>query len=170
MRANADPVDNGYSNMESLLHDVVFTPLLRLEDERGEIRHGLRRDDEAFSEFGEAYFSAVSHNVVKGWKRHTRMHSNLIVVSGMVRFVLFDGRDSSPTKGRVDEFYCGPNQHGRLTVPPGLWMAFQGVDSAQPNLLLNIASIQHDPDEAVNTTIDDPAMPRVDWSLPAESQ
>ena len=34
----------------------------------------------------------------------------------------------------------------RLTVPPGLWLAFKGKGN-QSNLILNIASIEHDSEE-----------------------
>ena len=36
----------------------------------------------------------------------------------------------------------------RLSVPVGVWMAFRGI-SSDTNMLLNIASIEHDPTEAL---------------------
>jgi len=32
-----------------------------------------------------------------------------------------------------------------LTIPPMIWMGFQGIESE--SILLNIANIEHDPDE-----------------------
>ncbi|MDP8916382.1 MAG: dTDP-4-dehydrorhamnose 3,5-epimerase, partial [Pseudomonadota bacterium] len=46
-----------------------------------------------------------------------------------------------------------PERYGRLTIPPGLWMAFGGVGGGL-NLLLNLASIEHDPAEADSRPID----------------
>jgi dTDP-4-dehydrorhamnose 3,5-epimerase len=42
----------------------------------------------------------------------------------------------------------------RLTVPPGLWMAFQGLDNTS-SMLLNIADIKHEPDETDRKNINE---------------
>ncbi|MFW5613324.1 MAG: dTDP-4-dehydrorhamnose 3,5-epimerase, partial [Campylobacter hyointestinalis] len=44
------------------------------------------------------------------------------------------------------------NNYQRLTVSPNLWMAFRGI--GEYNMLLNLASIEHDPNEAVNVDLD----------------
>lgn len=123
----------------------VFTPLRRIPTPGGEVRHGLRASDPQFAGFGEAYFSGVEQGAVKGWKRHRLMTLNLIVVVGEVRFLVLDA-----ATGERWAFQPGPeaaNGYGRLTVPPGLWMAFGGVGTGV-NMLLNLASIEHDPAEA----------------------
>jgi len=38
-------------------------------------------------------------------------------------------------------------------VKPGVWVAFRGLD--KNNILLNIASIEHNPKESVNLPLDD---------------
>ena len=38
------------------------------------------------------------------------------------------------------------NDYKRITIPKGIWFAFQGV-SKNLNLLLNISNIVHDPNE-----------------------
>ena len=40
------------------------------------------------------------------------------------------------------------NNYQRLTIKPNLWLAFRGLSTK--NILLNLASIEHDPNEAVN--------------------
>jgi dTDP-4-dehydrorhamnose 3,5-epimerase len=116
------------------------------------VRHGLKAGDAEFAGFGEAYFSSVDQGAVKGWKRHNRMTLNLIVVLGEVRFIVLD-----ETSGERWAFQPGPDGsdgYGRLTVPPGLWMAFGGAGPGQ-NLLLNLASIEHDPAEADARPLDE---------------
>ena len=152
-----------------MIDGVIITPLKRIQDSRGEVRHGLRCTDSTFTGFGEVYFSAVVREVVKGWKKHTKMHSNLIVVSGIIRVVLYDDRKDSSTNGRTQEFVGSIENYSRLTVPAGIWTAFQGVGN-ELNLLLNIASILHDPNESVNvphesTRAQELALPVLDWSL-----
>ena len=77
------------------------------------------------------------------------MTLNLVVPQGAILFVLFDGREGSETFGEIMEVELSQKDYQRLTVPPGIWMAFSGL-SEGINLLLNIASIQHDPAEAEN--------------------
>ena len=44
--------------------------------------------------------------------------------------------------------------YGRLTVPPNLWLAFKGV-GVQESLLLNVASIPHDPNEVERRSLEE---------------
>lgn len=114
---------------------------------KGDIRHALKQGDAAFKGFGEAYFSEIHFGEIKGWKKHRRMWLNLVVPVGEVRFVLFDEAQNT-----FSEFTLGESNYARLTVPPGVWMAFEGLGTGK-NLLLNIASIEHDPDEAENRPV-----------------
>jgi dTDP-4-dehydrorhamnose 3,5-epimerase len=111
----------------------------------------LKASDAGFAGFGEAYFSSVERGAVKGWKRHARMTLNLVVPIGEIRFLVVD-----EASGARRAFHLTPDRseaYGRLTVPPGRWMAFGGVGEGL-NLLLNIASIEHDPSEAENRPLD----------------
>lgn len=146
----------------AVIEGIYITPLKVIGDERGEVRHGLRASEDSFRGFGETYFSVVNRGVVKGWKKHLRMHSNLIVAAGSIRFVCCDDREGSPTRGVVEEYCLSRSVYGRLTIPPGIWMAFQGT-SEGTNLLVNIASVEHDPNEVMNLRLDDGGAPRVDW-------
>jgi dTDP-4-dehydrorhamnose 3,5-epimerase len=136
-----------------MIEDVIVTPLKRIFNEKGDILHALRCSEEGFSKFGEAYFSTVGMNDVKGWKKHSEMTLNLIVPTGCIKFVLFDDRDESSSKGRFQEVIITPDNYVRLTVPPKLWLAFQGVGDGV-NMLLNIASIEHDPTESVTVALE----------------
>jgi len=136
-----------------MIDGVFLTPLKRIANEKGDILHALKRSDDSFSTFGEAYFSIANFNAVKGWKMHTKMALNIIVPLGAIRFVIYDDRPTSETKGVYQEFILSADNYCRLTVAPGLWMAFQGV-GRDVNMLLNIASIEHDPNESINKQLD----------------
>ena len=71
---------------------------------------------------------------------------NLIVPIGEVIFVLYDDRKNSISKGSFFKVLISSSKYLRLTIPPGLWMAFKG-NGSDLNLILNVASIEHDPDE-----------------------
>lgn len=126
------------------MDEVILSDLKTIENPKGNIYHALKKSDVSFKNFGEAYFSSVNFNDIKGWKKHTKMNLNLIVIAGEVRFVVYDEK-----KLKFSEFKLSRKNYKRLTVPPGLWVAFQGL-SLSENLLLNIADIEHDPSESVN--------------------
>ena len=132
---------------QALIDGVLITPQKRILNPDGDILHALKRTGPGYIGFGEAYFSTVHTGVVKGWKRHRRVTLNLVVPVGVIRFVIYDDRSASPTAGRFADISLGGENHARLTVPPGLWLAFQGNREGQ-NLLLNIIDEEHDPGEA----------------------
>jgi dTDP-4-dehydrorhamnose 3,5-epimerase len=144
---------------------VTLTPLRQIQDERGAVLHMLRADDPAFTRFGECYFSEVVPGAVKAWKRHRLQTQHLSVPVGRVRFVVFDERDGSPTRGQVQELVLGrPDAYARLQIPPGLWYGFACVGDA-PALLVNCADRPHDPSESESRSEDDPAVP-YGWRSP----
>ncbi|MBW4021747.1 MAG: dTDP-4-dehydrorhamnose 3,5-epimerase [Proteobacteria bacterium] len=127
-----------------MMSAILYTPLRRIPTPQGEVRRGLKMSDPGFAGFGEAYFSEVIGGSIKGWKRHRRMTMNLVVVVGTVRFILHDGDE---TRREYVVSVEEDARYGRLTVPPGLWLAFQGIGSGC-NLVMNVANSEHDPDEA----------------------
>ena len=106
----------------------------------GAIRHIIRETDTTFSRFGEAYFSEVRQGYTKGWKQHTTMILNIVVPVGKIKFHFYDHEQTV-----YDSCVLSEEVTSRLTVAPGIWMAFSGLDCK--NFLLNIASQVHDPIE-----------------------
>lgn len=132
--------------MDKELLGAVLTKLEIFHNPKGNVWRALRCGAENYRGFGEAYFTSIGFRLTKGWKRHLKMHMNLIVPVGVVKFHLYDG---------VDYVTCeiGETNYSRLTIPPGIWVAFTGVGESL-NLILNIASIEHDPAESENCELD----------------
>lgn len=131
---------------------VLLTPLKQINNPKGDVYHAMKRFDPGFIDFGEAYFSSILCGLVKAWKRHSRMTLNLVCMVGKIHFVLYDGREDSPTYGKFMEATLSPDKpelYRRITIPPGVWMAFIGIGKGK-SMLLNVADIPHDPTEQVN--------------------
>ena len=141
-------------NLTENIDDVILTSLGIIEVEGGNVLHAMKQEDKGFSSFGEAYFSTVEHKVIKGWKRHFEMTLNIVVPIGHIRFVLFDDRDNSKTKGFYQEVSLSRNNYQRLTVPSMMWFAFEGI-AKESSLLLNLASIPHRKEEQENLPLDE---------------
>lgn len=129
-----------------MLDGVILTPLKIIDAPGGDVLHAMKCNDKGYYGFGEAYFSTIKHGCIKGWKKHFEMTLNLIVPTGEVLFVLYDDRPESSTKGCLEEIYLSIRNYKRLTVPPGIWVAFKGVGDGV-SVLLNIADIPHRPEE-----------------------
>ena len=129
---------------KEMINDVLLTPLDIIETPGGDVMHAMRKIDSGFNGFGEAYFSWVSFNSIKAWKRHTKMTMNLIVPVGNVKFVFFEDANEIANKFRIEEI--GENRYERITVPPGIWFGFQGIDYPK-SLIMNIANIPHQTNE-----------------------
>lgn len=127
---------------------VIATPLKRIINPKGDIYHAMKASDAGFAGFGEAYFTTVIFDETKGWKKHTSMQMNLIVPVGDVEFHVRAGDG-----GKTQCYVLGNSNYSRLTVPPGYWVAFTGR-GVELNLVLNIASIPHDPAEAINLPLE----------------
>lgn len=131
----------------NLLPSGIFvTPLKQVPSVKGDIFHALKLTDQGFHGFGEAYFTHILAGETKGWKQHTKMVLNLIVPVGTVRFHFYNEAESKASNVLLSS---RPEEYMRLTVAPGNWLAFSGV-GPDTNLILNLASIEHDPTEAIN--------------------
>jgi dTDP-4-dehydrorhamnose 3,5-epimerase len=133
---------------------IVLTDLKIINHPKGDIYHGMKDNDIGYEGFGEAYFSTIKKNEIKGWKKHLEMTMNIIVPVGAVTFVLFDDRDNSNTANNFFSVKLSPNNYSRLTVAPGIWHAFKGHNH-NLNLILDIADIKHQPEEIVRANLDD---------------
>lgn len=108
--------------------------------------HMLRKDDSLFEQFGEIYFSVVNPGIIKGWHIHTQMTLNYAVIEGNIKLVLYDERETSPTKGMIQELFLGPDNYKLIKIPPMIWNGLKGVGT-KPAIVANCSTIPHDPNE-----------------------
>lgn len=149
---------------------VKITPLKIIRTEKGNVLRAMRATDKDFQGFGEAYFSEIHSGECKGWKRHNRITLNIIAVKGAIRFTIYDDRNNSRTKDCFYQVTLSPEAvsadeweamddcrqaetlktgrvYARLTIDPGLWVAFEGVDK-NTSMLMDIIPEIHDPSES----------------------
>jgi len=132
---------------------LIISELKQIHNSKGDILHALKKSDKSYNNFGEAYFSFVKYNQIKGWKKHNKMTMNLIVPIGEIKFVLYDDRDKK-SDPKIKEIIVGQSNYKRLTIPPNIYVSFKGI-SKNINLILNVADIEHDPNESINLDLSD---------------
>jgi dTDP-4-dehydrorhamnose 3,5-epimerase len=146
-----------------MIDGVRVTMLKQILDDRGKVMHMLRKDSTSFHGFGEVYFSCVYPGDIKAWHQHKEMVINYAVPLGNIKFVLYDDRVDSPTRGLIQEIFMGPDNYCRVTVPPLIWNGFKGIGSEMA-LVTNFASIMHDPSEMERLKPFDSKIP-YDWNV-----
>lgn len=123
-----------------MLESITRCELKQISVPGGDVYHAMKRSSAGFKGFGEAYFSFIEKDAIKAWKKHLEMTLNLVVPKGEVLFVFTDGF------GNFREEIIGESQYARLSVPARIWFGFKGL--SERSLLLNIADIEHQPQEA----------------------
>jgi len=118
---------------------VIARDLKVMPDDRGDVKHMMKATDEAFSQFGEIYFSSVLPGKVKAWRRNKTTTVNLAVVTGNVRLVVYDGENS-------EEFFIGEKNHQLVSIPPDVWRGFTAVGEEMA-VIANLMDHPYDPDD-----------------------
>lgn len=146
-----------------MIEGVTITPLKQIKDERGKIMHMLKCTDLVFKTFGEVYFSCIYRGVIKAWHLHKKMMLNYAVPHGRIKFVLYDDREGSLTKGEIQEIYLGEDNYSLITVPPMVWNGFKAIGTEMA-IVANCTTIPHDPGEIVRRDPFDRTIP-YSWDL-----
>ena len=131
-----------------MIHDVIITPLKTISDDRGKVMHMLRSDNEGFKSFGEIYFSTIYESAVKGWHLHKESFLNYTCVKGEVKLVLFDDREESKSKNKIQEIILSPKNYNLVTIPPKIWNGFKGLDKEE-SIIANCLTLPHNENEMV---------------------
>ena len=127
--------------------DGVATKRLRLlVDERGWLMEILRKDWGVFDKFGQTYVTAAYPNVVKAWHMHKNQTDHIVCVKGLVKLVLYDGRDGTKTKGEINEFIMGEKNPLLVKIPPEVWHGFKAL-SEETALVVNVPTELYDYDK-----------------------
>lgn len=148
-----------------MIDGVKIKQLSPHADERGCLTEILRNDDEIFERFGQIYVSLNYPGVIRAWHYHKKQEDLWAVVKGMVKAVLYDARDESPTRGEVQEVFLGEQNPILLLIPRGVMHGYKTI-GVEPSLLLNLPTEPYnaaDPDE-YRLPYNTPEIP-YDWAI-----
>jgi dTDP-4-dehydrorhamnose 3,5-epimerase len=127
--------------------DGVQTKRLKvIPDERGYLMEMLRCDDPFYQKFGQVYLTVAYPDVVKGWHYHKVQTDHFVCVKGMLKVVLYDDREDSPTRGEINEFFLGEHNPVLLVIPNGVLHGMKGVGH-EPGYLINVPTEPYNYDE-----------------------
>jgi len=96
----------------------------------------------------QVFQTTIAPAGLSAWHVHQFTTDRLFVSLGLLKIVLFDARESSPSRGCVNELKFGTERPALVVVPPGVWHGVQNIGAA-PGLILNLvdrAYCYEDPD------------------------
>jgi len=147
-----------------MIEGVKIKPLKRHADERGFLMEMLRVDDEEYFErYQQSYISLNYPGVIRAWHYHLKQKDIWVAPQGMVKAVLYDVRDGSPTKGEVQEVVMGVNNMVMLKIPIGVYHGYKTV-GLDPSLLINFPDQLYDPNDEFRAAYDSPEIP-YNWDV-----
>jgi len=132
-----------------MIYGVLTKNLRLIPDERGRLMEILREDDEMFERFGQVYMTTNYPGVVKAWHYHDRQVDHVTCVKGMIKLVLHDPREDSPTRGETQEFFLGEFKPMIVRVPPKVLHGWKCVSETE-SIVVNVTNHVYDyenPDE-----------------------
>jgi dTDP-4-dehydrorhamnose 3,5-epimerase len=99
--------------------------------------------------FGQAYVTTARPGVVKAWHYHKIQDDNIALVSGKIRFGLYDAREGSETYGEVMDLSMDEESPMLVHIPKGVYHGFKGLGD-QESMVMNVPTEAYDhrsPDE-----------------------
>lgn len=132
-----------------MIDGVNVKKLKVIPDERGRLMEMVRSDDPEFLGFGQVYMTTCYEGVVKGWHYHKKQTDYMTVIRGMLKIVLYDSREDSPTFGEINEFFAGEYNPVRIQIPPGVLHGFKCISSGEAMVINTVTEPYKydDPDE-----------------------
>lgn len=136
-RKDSQLATQGSGPITELIDGVRIRPARTIPDHRGSV---CVMFDPRW-EFDEkpmvySYWVTIRPGAIKGWILHETYEDRLFLASGAVRWVLYDDREGSATRGRLNELFFDEHNRSLLRIPRGVWHAVQnvgGTDSVMVN-------------------------------------
>ena len=89
---------------------------------------------------------------------HKEMILNYACIEGEIKFVLFDDRKNSKTKGKIQELILSPDNYFLVTVTPLILNGFINVGKKN-SILANCSSVPYRDDEIIRRSPFDKFIP-----------
>ena len=148
-----------------LIKDVTVRELKIIPDDRGYLMEMMRSDWPEFMNSAQSYVTACYPGVYKAWHYHKKQWDHFVCPFGMAKVVLYDARNNSPTKGRVNVFHIGHLNPILIRIPPLVYHGFT-AEGGQTALIVNFPTELYNynnPDE-FRVPYNDPLIP-YDWEV-----
>lgn len=158
MQKDGQSITADWLPLQPLIEGVQVREVRNVAKPRGGLLTEVFRQDWGLDagKIDQVFQNVLEPGQITGWHAHRDTTDRIFINWGLIKTVLYDGREQSPTHGRVNVFQFGLVRPALVIVPPGVWHAVQNVAST-PSALLNLVDKAYqyeDPDH---------------WRLPIET-
>ena len=137
-------VDAKWQWVRSAIDGVVTREVLHVPRDHGVITETYRAEwDPTGLPVIHVYQSRLFPAAIGAWSCHMKSIDRLFVNQGHLKMVLFDGRDESPTKGKLMELHAGDARPTFVVIPTGVWHGLQNLGPSDA-LVLNYPTRAYD--------------------------
>lgn len=142
------------NNQKDLIEGVVLRKLILHKDESGSLVETLRTDwhDVYGDGFAMQYLSTTPSGLARDedkWHVHKNQKDRFICVSGRLITAIYDPRENSQTRGKLNLFTMGPEKEEEmyvLVIPEETYHGFM-VISKDAGFLLNFPTQLYNPQD-----------------------
>lgn len=137
-------VNGEWQRIDQSIDGVVAREVLHVPRDHGIITETYRAEwDPTGLPVVHVYQSRLFPGAIGAWSCHAKSVDRLFVNQGHLKVVLFDGREDSPTFGRVHELFVGDARPTFLVLPTGIWHGLQNLGTSDA-LVLNYPTHAYD--------------------------
>jgi dTDP-4-dehydrorhamnose 3,5-epimerase len=126
---------------------VQFRPTRPVPHEDGHVTEVARASWEVLGKpLVQVHITTTLPGRVRAWGLHQASTDRLFVAAGLIKIVVFDGRQGSATFGRLNEFLVSEKNPGLLIIPPDLYHGWKNIGTAEaiiinmPDTMYNYAA------------------------------
>ncbi len=143
-----DPqVTSEWQKLQQTIDGVVMREVLHVPRDHGVITETYRPEwDPTGLPVVHVYQSRLFPGAIGAWSCHEKTIDRLFVNQGHLKLVLYDGREESPSHGRIMEVHVGDARPAFVVLPIGIWHGLQNLGSGDA-LMLNFPSRAYDYDD-----------------------
>lgn len=143
--------------MRTEIEGAALTTLAWRPDARGGILECWRESWGVHDGCRQVYLSETLPGVVKAFHLHRIQTDHFVCIAGRVLLVLFDDREGSRTRGRVEEHVLSLDRAPlAVTIPPGVVHGWKAISEA-PAIVLNAVTREYDGSDEIRRPPDQPA-------------
>lgn len=161
--AKRSAVDERGRLRQALIDGLQFRPTRPVPHEDGTLAEVARTSwPEVDLPIVQVHVTTTEPGRTRAWGLHQHSTDRLFVVKGLVSIVVFDGRQSSPTYGYVNEFKVSERNPGLLVIPPDLYHGWKVIGTEEAFIINMPSSAYHyDSPDALDLPYDSEEAPTV---------
>jgi dTDP-4-dehydrorhamnose 3,5-epimerase len=134
-------ITSDWNSLQEMIEGVRVREMKNLFKSGGDILCEVFRRDWMLDDgdVDQVFQSVMNPGNISAWHVHQLTTDRLFASHGVLQIVLFDGREDSPSYGRINEFRFGAARPALLIIPPGVFHGVRNI-SPEPALLLNLVN------------------------------